>query len=33
MQAATVRTLELDLRAYGSAPVVYRHTAFATVRN
>jgi hypothetical protein len=33
MQAATVRTLELDLRAYGSAPTVYRHTAFATVRN
>ena len=32
MQAATVRTLELDLRAYGTAPAVYRHTAFATVR-
>ena len=32
MQAATVRTLELDLRAYGVAPAVYRHTAFATVR-
>jgi hypothetical protein len=33
MQAATVRTLELDLGAYGSVPNVYRHTAFATVRN
>jgi hypothetical protein len=32
MQAATVRTLELDLRAYGVAPAVYRHTAFATIR-
>jgi len=32
MQAATVRTLELDLRAYGVAPDVYRHTAFATVQ-
>ena len=31
-QAATVRTLELDLHAYGTAPAVYRHTAFATVR-
>jgi len=31
-QQATVRTLELDLHAYGVAPAVYRHTAFATVR-
>ena len=33
MQAATVRTLQLDLHAYGTAPAVYRHTAFATVRS
>jgi hypothetical protein len=33
MQAAMVRTLQLDLGAYGVAPAVYRHTAFATVRN
>jgi hypothetical protein len=32
MQAATVRTLQLDLHAYGVSPAVYRHTAFATVR-
>ena len=32
MQQATVRTLQLDLHAYGVAPAVYRHTAFATVR-
>jgi hypothetical protein len=32
MAAATARTLELDRRAYGSVPDVYRHTAFATVR-
>jgi hypothetical protein len=32
MQAATVRTLELDLQGYGMAPAVYRHTAFAQVR-
>jgi hypothetical protein len=32
MQQATVRTLELDLRAHGTAPAVYRHTAFATIR-
>jgi hypothetical protein len=31
-QQATVRTLELDLHAYGVAPAVYRHTAFAAVR-
>ena len=31
-QQATVRTLELDLHAYGVAPAVYRHNAFATVR-
>jgi hypothetical protein len=33
MAAATARTLELDRRAYTSVPAVYRHTAFATVRN
>jgi hypothetical protein len=32
MQAATIRTLQLDLHAYGVARAVYRHTAFATVR-
>ena len=32
MQQATVRTLALDLHAYGVAPAVYRHTAFAAVR-
>jgi hypothetical protein len=31
-QAADVRALELDLEAYGIAPAVYRHTAFATVQ-
>ena len=32
MAAATARTLQLDRRAYGGAPDVYRHTAFAAVR-